>query len=179
MTISAVLGAFVGPRITRRWDERIVSRALAIALVIAAAIIIVRTLTTPGVNNSQAVHGLHGILLPVGMIFNFLLGNLMTIGLGNYAPELIFFSLVGVNPSIAFPVMMLDAAMIMTVSTTQFVRQGRIQWNGLLGISIGGVLGVIVAVFVVKSLPLEWLNWLIVAVALWTAYSLINDSRKQ
>ncbi|QBO36002.1 sodium:solute symporter [Periweissella cryptocerci] len=178
MTMAAMLGAYVGPHITRRWNARLVRVALGSALVIAAVIIIIRTFTNPGVTNPASVHGLHGILLPVGLIFNFILGNLMTIGLGNYAPELIFFSLVGVNPSVAFPVMMLDAAMIMSVSGSQFVMMNRVQWKGLAGIAIGGIVGVVVAVTVVKQLPLSWLNWLIVTIALWTAFTLFRDGLK-
>ena len=97
-----------------------------------------RMITNPGAGISDSVHGLHGIWLFVGIVFNFIIGVLMTMGLGNYAPELIFFSLMGLSPAVAMPVMMLDAAMIMTASSTQFIKSGRVNWNGFAGLVTGG-----------------------------------------
>ena len=102
----------------------------------------------------------------------------MTIVLGNYTPELIFFSLVGVNPLVAFPVMMMDAAMIMMTSAIGFVRTGRIEWRGFTGIIVGGVLGVIVAATVVTGINITVLSYFIVALAAYTAFNLYRDSRK-
>lgn len=174
MTLAAILGAYVGPHLTRRWNVQVVRVALATALIIAAGIIVYRMFFLPVVVGSTTPHGLHGVLLPIGILFNFLIGNLMTIGLGNYAPELIFFTLMGVNPTIAFPVMMLDAAMIMAISGREFIKMNRVQWRGFAGIIVGGVIGVFVAVTIVKQLPLNILNWLIILIALMTAASLFK-----
>lgn len=129
--------------------------------------------------SADTAHGLHGWLLPLGILFNFMIGNLMTIGLGNYAPELIFFTLIGVNPTIAFPVMMLDAAMIMSISGREFIKMDRVQWRGFVGIIVGGVIGVFVAVKIVKQLPLNILNWLIILIAVLTAFSLFKQYVKE
>lgn len=175
MTLAAILGAYVGPHLTKRWNVQLVRLALATALTIAAAVIVYRMFFLPTSVASNAPHGLHGLLLPIGMIFNFIVGNLMTIGLGNYAPELIFFTLMGVNPTIAFPVMMLDAAMIMAISGREFIKMDRVQWRGFVGIIVGGVIGVFVAVMIVKQLPLNILNWLIILIALMTAFGLLKN----
>ncbi|MCM0599756.1 sodium:solute symporter [Periweissella fabalis] len=179
MTMAAILGAYVGPNLTKKWNVQLIRIALGIALVIAAAIIIYRIFFLPVIVASNGAHGLHGWLLPLGVIFNFIIGNLMTIGLGNYAPELIFFTLIGVNPTIAFPVMMLDAAMIMSISGRQFIKMDRVQWRGFAGIIIGGVIGVFVAVKIVKQLPLNILNWLIILIAVLTAFSLFKQYIKE
>lgn len=179
MTLAAILGAYVGPHVTRKWNVQVVRLALGIALVVAAAIIVYRMFFIPTVIGSDTAHGLHGWLLPLGIVFNFIIGNLMTIGLGNYAPELIFFTLIGVNPTIAFPVMMLDAAMIMSISGREFIKMDRVQWRGFAGIIIGGIIGVFVAVKIVKQLPLNVLNWLIILIALLTAVSLFRQYTKE
>jgi uncharacterized membrane protein YfcA len=178
MTLSAMVGAFVGTRITANWPVRKMQRGLSIALALAAVFMFIRLVANPGATESLTVHGLHGWLLVLGITVNFGLGILMTIGLGNYTPELIFFSLVGVNPLIAFPVMMMDAAMIMLTSAVNFVRTGRVEWRGLTGIVIGGTLGVVIAAKLVTNLPMTVLSYFIVVIALWTASSLFRESRK-
>ncbi|EQA28806.1 membrane protein, partial [Streptococcus agalactiae MRI Z1-024] len=138
-----------------------------------------RMITNPGAGISDSVHGLHGIWLFVGIVFNFIIGVLMTMGLGNYAPELIFFSLMGLSPAVAMPVMMLDAAMIMTASSTQFIKSGRVNWNGFAGLVTGGILGVIVAVLFLTNLDLNSLKTLVVGIVLFTGAMLIRSSFKK
>lgn len=182
MTLAAIIGAYVGPHITRKWNVQLVRLALASALVIAALIVVYRIFFLPPIDLVNAPHGLHGKALLFGVIFNFIVGNLMTIGLGNYAPELIFFTLMGLHPTIAFPVMMLDGAMIMAISGREFIKMDRVEWRGFAGIVIGGIIGVITAVTIVTQLPANVLNWLIIIVALTTAFGLyrsyVSDKKK-
>ncbi|WLC58572.1 sodium:solute symporter [Leuconostoc carnosum] len=179
MTTAAVVGAYVGTHITKNWHAPTVQRVMASALLIAVIIMIVRMFTNPGSGNSMSVHGLHGWLLFIGIAFNFGIGILMTMGLGNYAPELIFFSLVGVNPAIAFPVMMLDAALIMPTTAWNVIKMDRVSWRGFAGVAIGGVLGVVAAARFFTSLDTELLKKLIVVVSLWTVFGLFRDSYKK
>ncbi|MBS1008708.1 sulfite exporter TauE/SafE family protein [Leuconostoc suionicum] len=179
MTTAAVIGAYVGTHVTKKWHAPTVQRVMAIALLIAVIIMVVRMITTPGSNNSMGVHGLHGWWLILGIVFNFGIGVLMTMGLGNYAPELIFFSLMGVNPAVAFPVMMLDAALIMPTTALNVIKMDRVSWRGFAGVAIGGVLGVIVAAKFFTSMDVDLLNKLIVVVALWTIFGLLRDSMKK
>lgn len=137
MAGAAFIGAFVGAKMTKNWHAPTVQRILGTLLITAAIIMLYRMITNPGAGISDSVHGLHGIWLFVGIVFNFIIGVLMTMGLGNYAPELIFFSLMGLSPAVAMPVMMLDAAMIMTASSTQFIKSGRVNWNGFAGLVTG------------------------------------------
>ncbi|MGR8824896.1 TSUP family transporter [Leuconostoc mesenteroides] len=179
MTTAAVIGAYVGTHVTKKWHAPKVQRVMAVALLIAVIIMVVRMITTPGSNNSMGVHGLHGWWLILGIVFNFGIGVLMTMGLGNYAPELIFFSLMGVNPAVAFPVMMLDAALIMPTTALNVIKMDRVSWQGFAGVAIGGVLGVIVAAKFFTSMNVDLLNKLIVIVALWTIFGLVRDSMKK
>ncbi|WP_220740727.1 sulfite exporter TauE/SafE family protein [Leuconostoc miyukkimchii] len=178
MTTAAVIGAYIGTHVTRKWHAPTVQRVMAGALLIAVIIMIVRMITTPGADNTMAVHGLHGWWLVLGVVFNLGIGILMTMGLGNYAPELIFFSLMGVNPAVAFPVMMLDAALIMPTTAWNVIKMDRVSWRGFAGVAIGGVLGVIVAAKFFTSMDVELLKKLIIGVSLWTVYGLLRDSFK-
>lgn len=178
MTLAAVIGAFVGTRVTANWNVRKVQRFLSIALVIAAVAMLIKLLFHPGMDASTDVHGLHGWLLVLGIGVNFCLGIFMTMGLGNYTPELIFFSLVGMNPLVAFPIMMMDAAMIFMTSAVAFIRSGRVEWRGVPGIIVGGVIGVLLAVQVVNYIDVTVLSYLIVGLSVYTASTLWRDSKK-
>lgn len=178
MTTAAVVGAYVGTHVTKNWHAPTVQRVMAVALFVAVIIMVIRMITNPGADNALTVHGLHGWWLILGIVFNLGVGILMTMGLGNYAPELIFFSLMGVNPAIAFPVMMLDAALIMPTTAWNVIKMDRISWRGFAGVTIGGVLGVIVAAKFFTSMDINLLKKLIVVVSLWTAFGLLRDSFK-
>ena len=179
MASAAFIRAFFGSRITKNWHAPTVQRILGSLLIIAAIIMVFRMVTNPGSDITNSSHGLHGIWLVLGIVFNFVIGVLMTMGLGNYAPELIFFSLMGLSPTVAMPVMMLDAAMIMTASSTQFIKSGRVNWDGFLGLVVGGIIGVIVAVLFLTNLNLNSLKLLVVFIVLFTGGMLIRSSFKK
>ncbi|MGT2933797.1 sulfite exporter TauE/SafE family protein [Streptococcus catagoni] len=177
MAAAAFIGAYFGTRITKNWHTPTVQMILGCLLILASGIMIFRMITNPGSEIAHSAHGLHGIWLLIGIIFNCIIGILMTMGLGNYAPELIFFSLMGLSPAVAMPVMMLDAAMIMTASSRQFIKDDRVSWKGLIGLSTGGVIGVLLAVFFLTNLDINSLKKLVVIIVIFTGIILIRSSR--
>ncbi|MGT2666869.1 sodium:solute symporter [Streptococcus rifensis] len=176
MSLSAFSGALVGARMTKSWDTRRVQKILGALLIIAAIIMVYRLITNPGEGLSESVQGLRGIKLIIGMVFDFCVGLLMTMGLGNYAPELIFFSLMGINPAVALPVMMLNAALIMVAGAKSFIQSDRVHWPGVLGIIVGGILGVLTAAMFLTQLDVNHLKLLVVFIALYTGGMLLRAS---
>ncbi|KHD46299.1 sodium:solute symporter [Streptococcus hongkongensis] len=176
MAGAAFLGAYFGTKITKNWHTPTVQAILGSLLILASVIMTFRMITNPGSDIAHSQHGLHGIWLFVGIAFNFAIGVLMTMGLGNYAPELIFFSLMGLSPAVAMPVMMLDAAMIMTASSRQFIKGDRVSWTGFAGVVIGGCIGVLLAVFFLTNLDINNLKKLVVIIVIFTGVMLIRSS---
>lgn len=176
MATAAFLGALVGARVTQHWNTQKVQRILGLLLLIAAFFMLYRMLTNPGSDLTNEVRGLSGWKLLIGIVFDFIVGMLMSMGLGNYAPELIFFSLMGISPAVALPVMMLNAAMIMTAGAKQFIQSGRVSWPGVPGIIVGGVLGVLVAATFLSSLDVNHLKVLVVCIASYTGFTLLRAS---
>ena len=111
----------------------------------------------------------HPAALAVGLAGNFVLGALMTLGIGLYAPCLILVSLLGMDPRAAFPIMMGSCAFLMPVGSLQFVRKNAYNLRASLGLTIGGPLAVLIAAFIVESLPLFYVRWLVVVVVVYTA----------
>ncbi len=58
---------------------------------------------------------------------NFLLGALMTLGIGLYAPCMILVSLLGMSERTAFPIMMGSCAFLMPVGSLRFIREQALQ----------------------------------------------------
>lgn len=93
----------------------------------------------------------------------------MMLGVGLYAPCLILVTLLGMNPLAAFPIMMGSCALLMPVGGARFIRSRRYNPAAALGLALGGVPGVLCAAFIVRSLSIEWLRWLVVIVVIYAA----------
>jgi uncharacterized membrane protein YfcA len=117
---------------------------------------------------------LSGARLGAGLAGNFLLGALMTIGVGAYAPSLILFSLLGMNTKAIFPIMMGSCALLMPAGGIEFVQRRSYSARSALALTVGGIPGVLLAAFVVKELPLTVLRWLVLAVVVYTALSMLR-----
>jgi uncharacterized membrane protein YfcA len=122
---------------------------------------------------------LSGTRLGVGLAGNFVLGALMTLGIGLYAPCLILISLLGMDPRAAFPIMMGACAFLMPVASARFVAAGSYHPRASVGLALGGIPAVLVAAYIVKSLPLSAVRWLVVIVVVYTAVALLRSARAE
>jgi uncharacterized membrane protein YfcA len=102
-----------------------------------------------------------------------MLGVLMMLGIGLYAPCMILVSLLGMNATAAFPIMMGSCAFLMPVSSMRFVRTRSYDARAAIGLAVGGVPAVLIAAFLVVSLPLAAVRWLVVAVVLYTSANML------
>lgn len=167
MIAAAVAGAWLGAGLVSRLPRRAVQFGIGVALLVAAALFLAANLEWMPAGG--AAMGLEGGTLVFAIGANFLLGALMTLGIGLYAPCLILVSLLGLNPIAAFPVMMGSCAFLMPIGGLRFVRAGRYDLRAALGLALGGIPAVLFAALVVKALPIVWLRWLVVAVVLYAA----------
>jgi uncharacterized membrane protein YfcA len=174
MVLAAIAGAWLGAGVVARMNRRAIQLGMGIALLAAAALFTLKVVgfLPPG---GQAL-GLSGGTLAFAVAVNFALGALMTLGIGLYAPCLILVSLLGMNPIAAFPIMMASCACLMPIASARFIRGRKYSERVALGLALGGVPGVLVAAFVVKSLPLEWLYWLVVIVVLYAATLMLRSA---
>lgn len=171
MILAAVLGAWIGARTVTHWPRRKIQIGMGLALLIAAAFFLMKIEGLfPSGGDSLA---LSGSKLALGLAGNFVFGALMPLGIGAYAPCMILTSLLGMNPQAAFPIMMGSCAFLMPVASVQFVRQERYSVGPALGLALGGAPAVLIAAYIVKSLPLTTLRWLVTGVVLYTATTML------
>jgi uncharacterized membrane protein YfcA len=126
-----------------------------------------------------AAVGLSGPWLAAGGLANFVLGALMTAGVGLYAPCMILVSLLGMDPKAAFPIMMGSCAFLMPAASLRFIRSGRYDLGAALGLTLAGTPAALVAGLLVKSLPLTAVKWLVVAVVVYTATAMLRSAAQE
>jgi uncharacterized membrane protein YfcA len=128
---------------------------------------------------SEAI-GVSGVRLIIAIAGNFMLGALMTLGIGLYAPCMILVSLLGMSEKTAFPIMMGSCAFLMPIGSLRFIREQSYSLRAALGLAVGGVVGSIYAGLVVKSMDLRTVRWLVIIVVIYTAlmmlYSAFTDA---
>jgi uncharacterized membrane protein YfcA len=175
MIVAAVMGAWIGAGVVARLPRRLIQVGMGAALLVAALVFVASNLDW--LPSGGDALGLTGVGLTAAMVVNFFLGALMTLGVGLYAPCLMLISLLGMNPLTAFPIMMGSCAFLMPIGGARFIRAGRYDLGAALGLAIGGIPAVLIAAFIVKSLPIGWLRWLVAAVVAYTAMLMLYSAR--
>jgi uncharacterized membrane protein YfcA len=171
---ASVVGAFLGAGVVAAWPRYKVQIGMGLAL-LAAAIFFMMTnlgLFPPGGDTL----GLTGARLGLGVAGNLVLGALMTLGIGLYAPCMILVALLGMNPRAAFPIMMGSCAFLMPVGSMRFISKGSYSIGAALGLALGGIPGTLVAAFIVRSLPMTAVRWLVVVVVIYASVAMLRSA---
>lgn len=174
---AAVAGSWIGAAIVAGMPRRGIQQGMGVALLVAAVLVALSAMgRIPGGGDAL---GLSGGKLVLAIGINFALGALMTLGIGLYAPCMIMISLLGMNPAAAFPVMMGSCAFLMPTAGVQFITKRKYDLRAALGLALGGIPAVLIAAFIVRSLPLNAVRWLVVVVVLFTAVSLLRSAAQE
>jgi uncharacterized membrane protein YfcA len=169
--LASVLGAWIGAGFVTRWNKQKIQFGMGLALLAAAGLILAR-LTGLLPKGGDSI-GLDGGYLISALVGNFVFGALMMIGVGAYAPIMVMVSLLGMNPDTAFPIMMGSCAFLMPIAGIRIINADKYDKNAALGLTLGGIPGVLIAAFVVWKLPLDAVRWLVVIVVIYTAISML------
>jgi uncharacterized membrane protein YfcA len=174
---AAVAGAWLGAGFVSGWPRRRIQIGMGVLLLIAAGISVARvTGFVPGGGDAL---GLEGSRLVIGVGVNFILGALMTLGIGLYAPCMILVAFLGMHDKAAYPIMMGSCAFLMPAASVRFVRSGRYNLRAALGLAIAGTPAVLIAGLIVGELPLYWVKWLVVAVVVYTAIAMLRSAARE
>jgi uncharacterized membrane protein YfcA len=174
MVASATLGAWLGAGVVSRLPRRAIQLFMGVALLTAATFFLVANLGGgPAGGTAMSLEGWK-FVLAVGV--NFVLGALMSVGIGAYAPCMVLLALLGLHPLGAYPIMMGTCGLVQPVASLRFFKTGRFAWGPSLGLTMGGIFGVLIAVYVVKQLPLKTLRWLVMVVVAYAAISMLRSA---
>lgn len=174
--ISQVIGAYVGPRFVVKLPEKTIKQFIAIGLTVAAMLIIAGKLNLIPSNGTATE--LYGVKLVTASLLLFTFGALNNIGIGSYALTMATVYALGMAPAAAFPIMMGACTFSVPIGSMQFVKFGEYSRKITLSAATFGVLGVLTAVYFVKSLNTNMLQWLVITVLIYTAVSMFLELYK-
>ncbi len=173
MVAAACIGAVIGAGIVAKLPEKKIQLIMGIALLTTAFLMFSGKLGwIAGLATGEAI-GLSGGKLIIAVAVNFILGAAQTAGIGMYAPSMALVYILGMSPRVAFPIMMSASAFAMPPASIKFIKEGAYNRKAALAITVTGILGVFIAAYIVKSLPLAMLTWLVIAIVIYTAITLL------
>jgi len=190
MIAASVVGSWLGAGVVARWPRRKIQISMGLALLAAATLLVMKAINESAHNwpvfaaldflpKGGLALGLSGTRLGIAIAVNFALGMLMMIGIGLYAPCMILISLLGMDPRSAFPIMMGSCAFLMPIGSIRFVRTGSFDVRASIGLAIGGLPAVLIAAYIVRSLPIAYVLWLVVCVVVYTALNMLMTARHE
>jgi uncharacterized membrane protein YfcA len=167
MLLAAAAGAVWGAGIVSKLSERNIRLTMGIALFITACFMFAGKMNW--IQGGGTAIGLYNVKLAIAVFVNFILGALMTAGIGLYAPCMALVFALGLSPIVAFPIMMGSCAFLMPPASVKFIREGAYNRKAAMAMAIPGMIAVLIAALIVKSLPLDILRWVVMVVILYTS----------
>jgi uncharacterized membrane protein YfcA len=176
--VAQIIGAYFGPRFVVNFPPKIIRMFIATGLIIATLFILAGKFNF--IPNGGDAIALSGTKLLIAAVLLCIFGALNNIGIGSYAPMMVTVYALGMNPVIAFPIMMGSCAFSVAISSMQFIKYGQYSRKITLFAATFGVLGVLTGVYFVKGLDVSMLQWVIAAILFYSGVSmLMNESREK
>ena len=170
MFLTAMGGAILGADIIGKLSERNIRLTISTALLITAGFMFANKMHW--IHGEGVAIGIHGWKLAIAGVVNFILGAMMTAGVGLYAPCMALVYLLGLSPQVAFPIMMGSCAFLMPPASYKFIKSGAYNKKAALGMAIPSIFAVLIAAFIIKSMPLDTLRWLVLIIIVYTSVSM-------
>ena len=177
MLLAAIIGGVIGAGFVSKLPEKTVRVVMGIALLVTAFFMLANNLEW--IQGGGDKIGLSGGKLIIALIVNFILGALNTAGIGLFAPCMALVFALGMSPKVAFPIMMGSCAFLMPVASAKFIKEGAYNRKASISMTIAGSIAVIIAAFLVKSLPLEVLRWVVIGVVIYTSMVMLRAAFKR
>ena len=171
LIIAQTSGSYLTPRIVVKLPVHRIRMGIAVGLLCAAAFILAGKLQV--IPSGGNLTGLPGIKLAVAAAAVFIYGALNNIGIGSYAPTMATVYSLGIDPRVAFPIMMGGCSFSCAVGAMEFIRLGGYSRKPTLWISTAGDNAVAAAVYLVKSMRLDVIKRVVFVVVLYAALDLL------
>ncbi len=170
--ISQTLGSYILPRFVVKLKAGTIRKVMGFALILATVLILLSKSGLYPLGGDATA--LRGPLLYFTVFLFAIFGAMNTIGIGSYPVTMLTVYLVGLNPVIAFPIMMGACTFSVPVGSMEYVRLGQYGRKISMMSNTVGILGVLLAVYVVKSLDTNMIQWLVAAVLLYSGSQMLH-----
>ena len=175
--VAQILGAYISPKYVAKLPARTIKGLVITGLIVSGAMILAGLF---GIlpSGGDAYELSLGKLVLLGVL-SFIYGALNNMGIGSYPLTMATVYALGLSPIAAFPIMMGACTFSVPVGSMQFVKLQSYSRKITLYSATFGVIGVLVAAFVVTSLDMTLLKWLAVLVIVYSAVTMMLSLRKR
>ncbi len=177
VVISGVVGAALGNKLVAKVKEKTVTMVMAIGLLISALLMLGSKFGILPAGGDAI--GLTGIKLMIACVGNFILGVALNFSIGNFTPCMCMVYMLGMSPLVSFPIMMCTGAISTPTTGLMSLKEGLIDRHAVMGLTVGGMFGVAIAVYVVKSMSISTLQWIVIAVVLYTSATMFRRATRK
>ena len=179
MIVAAIIGSAIGAGILSKLSEKLIQRLVGIALIITAFLLLSGQMGWIKELGVGKAIGLTGIKLIIAVLVNIALGVFQAAGIGMYAPSMALVYLLGMSPEVAFPIMMASSAFALPSASIRYIKDQAYNRKAAITITLSGSIGVLIAAFIVKTLDVYLLTWLVIIVIIYTGITLIKSGFKE
>ena len=169
-----LMGGLIGARLVYRAKVWVVQGLVGFAPILAATFYTLSNLGLMPIGGTGA--SLPPGLTMIAIAASFVFGILLNFGVGSFAPTLALFSVMGLDPRYCFSIMASSNGLAGAIVASRHVLARKIDLRIVLGIALGGIPAVLIAAFLVKSMPIETLRWLVTLVVLYTAVVMLRSA---
>lgn len=173
-----MVGSYLMAGVVCKWNVNKIRYVMGSAMLCCAFVMVCKNAGVGPFGLIGTAIGLRGSKLVIAVVANFLLGALMDVGFGLYAPCMALLLMLGCNASVTFPIFMSSCALLMPACSVKFIKESKYDVVCVLGNLIGGIVGVILACTVVTSLPIHTLIWVVCGVLVYTSIMMFRDAGK-
>ena len=179
MIVAAIIGSAIGAGILSKLSEKLIQRLVGIALIITAFLLLSGQMGWIKELGVGKAIGLTGTKLIIAVLVNIALGTFQAAGIGMYAPSMALIYLLGMSPEVAFPLMMASSAFALPSASIRYIKDQAYNRKAAITITLSGSIGVLIAAFIVKTLDVYLLTWLVIIVIIYTGITLIKSGFKE
>lgn len=178
MCVASMIGSYLMAGVVCKWDVNKIRYVMGVAMLCVAVVMACKNAGVGPFGLIGTATGLRGYKLVIAVVVNFLLGALMDVGFGLYAPCMALLLMMGCDATVTFPIFMSSCALLMPACSIKFIKESKYDVVCVMGNLIGGIIGVILACTVVTSLPIHALIWVVCCVLVYTSVMMFRDASK-
>ena len=173
---AAVAGAFLLAGIIGKLNMLGIRLLMGVGLIIMSVFMLIRAFKLGNVDFEGTAIELTGVKLVIGILCSFIFGGLMNIGVGYYAPMLAICSMLGLDVTSSMAIVFGACSMLMAFGNgPQLIKTGKVDIVASACQIVFGSIGVALAYFLVKGLPMNIVTIVVALAVVVTGILFVKD----
>jgi uncharacterized membrane protein YfcA len=172
--IASGIGAMIGTKVVKNSSSKRIAMVMGILLIFVSVVLCIKEIGVLNIISADNTEiGFRGYKLFIGIVGIFVFGFLNNFGIGTYAPNMTILLLLGASPTIIFPVITACGIFCQMGSSINFIRYNLYDKTAIIANSIFGLIGVLIATYIVSHIRIDFLMYLVIPVIFVTGVSFL------